>query len=279
MVIVKLYGGLGNQMFQYAAGVSLASKLDSELYMDLNWFDAIKGNPAVTQRIYELKDFGINPKLIGWKEKAELKLKSPTNFQEDGLDFNKGFNKLKGNVVLDGYWQSYKYFDGSSQVVRNEFSFPRKISAKNKALLRKINGSNSVSLHVRRGDYNTQVGRKYHGLISTVYYERALKDLSKTNKNLRLFVFSDEIDWCKENLEIATKAQTEFVDSNSSNTGVEDMRLMSACKHNIIANSSFSWWAAWLNTNPKKQIYAPRQWIKAVKVDLKDRVPEGWRII
>lgn len=277
MVITKLYGGLGNQMFQYAAGAALAKRLKTNLYMDLGWFDAIKGNSEVTQRVYELDGFNIKPKGINAKDKISARLRPPKVFKEGALDYNADFEALQGNIILDGYWQSHKYFEDYRDLILDTFKFPAKTSANNKRLLKAINASQSISVHIRRGDYNTKAGRSYHGLISLTYYKKAIGLIQKTVDNPVLFVFSDEIEWCKKNIKF--ELPTTFIDSNGPNSGVEDMRLMSACKHNIIANSSFSWWAAWLNQNDEKQVYAPKTWFKAVKANLDDRVPSDWLII
>jgi len=274
MVTVKLYGGLGNQMYQYAAGVALARKLRSKLHLDTAWFEQIKGNADVTQRIYELDGFGIAPAPLSVLDKINLRLNPPKLFSESGLGFNKDFEELNGNVYLDGYWQSYKYFEEYRQAILEAFSFPETISRSNLRLLTQIKKLNSVSIHVRRGDYNTKRGRSYHGLIGKSYYYKALEDLSKKVKHPVVFIFSDEIDWCKKNLTF--DYPLEFIDSNSTNAGVEDMRLMSSCKHNIIANSSFSWWAAWLNKNVEKTIYAPTAWFAGEEHNIDDRLPTQW---
>lgn len=276
MVIVKLYGGLGNQMYQYAAGSVLAEKLDARLRTDLSWFEAIKGNPGVVQRVYELDGFGIMPKELGYLDRMVLSFSPAQEFKESALGFNKSFNKLKGNVILDGYWQSYKYFNGYEDHVSELFKFPAS-KGKNKKLLDQITSVESISLHVRRGDYNTKIGRKYHGLMPFKYYQESVKAVTRGTASPHLFVFSDEIDWCKENLKFDIPAT--FVDSNSPNTGSQDMSLMSACKHNIIANSSFSWWAAWLNRNPRKIVCAPKNWFAGEEHQISDRIPGDWLLL
>lgn len=277
MVITKLYGGLGNQMYQFAAGEALATKLDTTHYLDTNWFEEIKGNADVVQRVFELDGFAIQPRDISIKDRVRLRLSPPTIFKE-GEDYNyhSGFEDLSGNVILDGYWQSFKYFENASDTVRKVFHFPMPSQAENISLIKQIKESESVSIHVRRGDYNTERGKSFHGLLDKTYYDKALADITEYTKKPTLFVFSDEIEWCKANL--AFSHPTIFVDSNSPNTGAQDMQLMSSCKHNIIANSSFSWWAAWLNTNPHKRVYAPKNWFKNVEA-VKDRIPPKWQLI
>jgi hypothetical protein len=263
-------------MYQFAAGKALSLKLNSKLYLDTSWFAEIKGNPDVVQRAYELQDFHIEPGGLSTLDKLRLKLSPPTVFKEPDSRYRADFEKLRGNVLLDGYWQSYKYFKAYENQIQRAFSFPSFKSSSNKQLLKQITVSESVSVHVRRGDYNTKRGRAFHGLLPKTYYQQALANLEKNVKNPTLFVFSDEIEWCKKNFKF--KQPAVFIDSNSSNTGVDDMHLMAACKHNIIANSSFSSWAAWLNTNRHKQVYAPKQWFASEKT-LQDRLPPSWIIL
>jgi len=269
-------GGLGNQMHQYAAGSVLARKLHANLIMDLSWFDTIKGDPNVVQRIYELDGFGIKPINASLVDSLSLKINPAKTFKERGVSYNKEFENLIGNVILEGYWQSYKYFRGYEDLVSGLFEFP-KSTGNNKKLLEEIYSTESISLHVRRGDYNTKTSRKYHGLMPLGYYRKAMKIIEPKLTKPRLFVFSDEIDWCKKNVRF--DIPTVFVDSNSLNTGPQDMKLMSACKHNIIANSSFSWWAAWLNRNPKKTVIAPKNWFAGEEHQIADRIPKDWILL
>jgi hypothetical protein len=277
MIITKLYGGLGNQMFQYAAGCVLAKKLQANHVMDLSWFDEIKDDPGVTQRVYELDGWGIPIKEASLFGKLNIILNHPTIFKEDSLEYNKQFNKLSGNVILDGYWQSYRYFDGYEDFVHNLFRSPSLISPANERLLKRISSTDSISLHIRRGDYNTSTGKTYHGLMSLDYYKKSLSKITDQVKEPVVFIFSDEIDWCKSNIKLGQP--TVFIDSNGPSSGVEDMRLMSACRHNIIANSSFSWWAAWLNLNDGKIVCAPRNWFAGEKHQINDRIPPEWQLL
>lgn len=277
MIIVKLSGGLGNQMFQYAAGVALSKKLESKLYMDLGWFNEVSENPELTNRVYELAGFGINPASISLLDKLSYRLNPPRVFREESFNYNPAFKGLHGNTILDGYWQSYKYFEDYREDILKVFSFPDQVSIENQELLRKVSGSDSISIHVRRGDYTTKAGRNFHGLIPLTYYTKALTQICKKANYPSLFIFSDDIEWCKRNVRYGLP--TTYIDGNSPNNGVEDMRLMSACKHSIIANSSFSWWAAWLNTNPSKIVIAPKKWFADKTIGTKDLVPPKWKRI
>jgi hypothetical protein len=277
MIITKLYGGLGNQMYQYAAGLSLAKRLSTELFLDLSWFEEVKHQPELTLREYELNQFGIKPKEISLKERVDLRLRPPTILKETFFGYDEEFEKLSGNIILDGYWQSYKYFENYGDDLRRAFQFPKHPKPRNAKIIKKMKDTNSIVLHVRRGDYNTKRGKQFHGLIPLSYYNKAVESICKYVKNPTLFIFSDELEWCKQNLKY--DLPMEFIDSNSSNKGVEDMQLMVSCKHYIIANSSFSWWSAWLNPNPNKTVYAPKAWFKGAHHEIKDRIPAGWHIL
>lgn len=275
MVITKLYGGLGNQMFQYAAGLSLSSRLKTNLYINVGWFEGFEGNQNVTQRTYELGAFGIMPQKMSLVDKVSVRFYPLTVFREDGLQYHPEFERLKGNIFLDGYWQSYKYINDSRDAIVKAFAFPDSISDENKKLLKQINQGTSVSLHIRRGDYASHKSTKaYHGLLDSEYYHKAVSLIVKKFKETHLLIFSDDPEWCRENLSF--KVPTTFVGQNGVNSGVEDMRLMAACNHNIIANSSFSWWAAWLNHHPNKLIYAPRKWFQKDLSPIEDRLPPEW---
>ncbi|MGH7156946.1 MAG: alpha-1,2-fucosyltransferase [Candidatus Saccharimonadales bacterium] len=274
MVIVKLYGGLGNQMFQYAAGLALSKRLQVALYPDLAWFTEIKSRADIVQRTYELDGFGIKPKKVSLIDRFRAKSNPPQIYKETTGAYRPDFQTLTGNILLDGYWQSHRYFENYRSEVINAFKFPKKISTANALLLKHIATTQSVSVHVRRGDYNTKVGQSYHGLLPKEYYKESINQLVESVDRPELFVFSDDIQWCKDHLKF--KLTTTFIDSNSPNNGVEDMRLMSACRHNIIANSSFSWWGAWLNQNPDKIVYAPRAWFRKKDGSLDDRLPPDW---
>jgi hypothetical protein len=184
MITIKLYGGLGNQMFQYAAGKALAQRLRSNLYLHTSWFDEIKGNDDVTQRVYELDGFGIIPKKLTFNDWVGSRLRPTIIFKEQSLDYQTEFEKLSGNILLDGYWQSYKYFRDYRSEILEDFKFPQLMSPKNKKLMKNIHKTESVSIHVRRGDYTTKRGRNYHGILPASYYERALAQLGKNTHDL-----------------------------------------------------------------------------------------------
>jgi hypothetical protein len=289
MIVVQLIGGLGNQMFQYALGRSLADKHKTSLELDLSWFDDIENDS--TKRRYELDCYPIKAQLT---DARNLKLTEPGKDKADGLFINKLLGKtplnlyieagpsfhadilnLSNNVYLKGYWQNEKYFEGIRQHLLKEFT-PKELSSYTKNTVKKIRDRLSVSLHVRRGDYvNNPLTNKFHGLTAVKYYVNALEHIDAKCDDPQLFVFSDDIKWCQDNLPFAQKAI--FVNGNPPDRSCEDMYLMRQCKHNIIANSSFSWWGAWLNENKDKMVVAPKIWFQDKVANRQTQiVTESW---
>jgi hypothetical protein len=197
-----------------------------------------------------------------------------THIIEKNYNFDPDILNLKNNVYLDGYWQSDKYFSDIETIIRNDFSFRDEPTETNRRMLDHISSCESVSVHIRRGDYVTlPEANAFHGLCSLSYYQSAVGLLAGQLEKPVFFVFSDDIAWAKENLTFGFKAH--FMDHNGPERGDEDLRLMSACHHHIIANSSFSWWGAWLCANPEKIVCAPRKWFNK-DIDTPDNLPASW---
>jgi hypothetical protein len=176
-----------------------------------------------------------------------------------------------------GYWQSEKYFSEFSQQIRRDFSFCKPLSSDNEEFANEINHINAVSLHVRRGDFvNNPTTLATHGLCSLDYYRAAVQYISYRVNQPHFFIFSDDIAWTKENLEIVFPCH--YVDHNQGAESHNDMRLMSLCQHHIIANSSFSWWGAWLNPSKEKIVIAPKRWF-AKQIDTRDLLPPSWVVL
>jgi len=287
MIAINLRGGLGNQMFQYAAGLSLAKKNNCELLMDTSWFENI--DPKDTMRKYELDCFLLDQNIV---DKADIELAGEMNrlglvlnrikksnyfteYVETSTRFDKKFYSLKGNVYLVGYFQSEKYFKEIRPELLHTFSFKDKPNLKNKQIIENANSQNSISIHVRRGDYvSNKNSNKFHGVQGLDYYKKAIKLIESKIKEPHYFVFSDDIEWCKKNLLLVKNAT--FV---SNSRGSDDLRIMIECKHNIIANSSFSWWGAWLGSNGDKMVVAPMNWFKSKEADSSDIIPSRWQRI
>lgn len=290
MIIVKLIGGLGNQMFQYAAARQLSLLHQTDLFFDIASFD--NDNNAYTKRNFELDVFNINIKFCSKEMLNDFNIQSSTkisrvlqrNFPyffnnlyaaESGINYQKQFFKFPKNTYLDGFWQSELYFSSIKPVIIKDFELTKNIEGENLQWLNLIQSTNSVSIHVRRGDYITNaIAQSYNGSLGVDYYENAVKLIKSKNLDVSFFVFSDDIEWCEKN--INTNSKTYFVNSNKHSNFHLDMFLMSKCNHNIIANSSFSWWAAWLNQNNNKCIIAPKKWFAISSLDTKDLIPKSW---
>lgn len=280
MIVVRIMGGLGNQLFQYAAGRSLAAHHNTHLKLDLNWFDEILSRNDVTKRKYELSKFSLvgdvasqqeienisyNPydnslKGIFFRLLRKLNLHQSTYFAEkDFTRFDQNFFKTKKNTYLMGYWAQEKYFQHIEATIRREFTLKVDVSHESKQIADDIHNGESVSLHIRRGDYLTQNNQQSLFYVLPIdYYRSAIQYIQNELKDFHVFIFSDDPDWVKDHLRFDTP--TTFVTHNTDNHAHEDMWLMSLCKHHIIANSTFSWWGAWLSKNTDKLIIAPKQW-------------------
>lgn len=278
MIITKLLGGLGNQMFQYAAGRTLAAKHNAEFKLDISAYETYKIQDYAINNLNIIENISTTKEIKEFKHKKFLKLipiKNKKYIKEKEFTYDPDIFYLSDNVYLEGYWQSVKYFQSIENIIRHDFKFKTQPQDKNLELSKIITNTNSISLHIRRGDYITNpVANAVHGLCSLDYYEKSINYIAEKVENPQFFIFSDDAQWAKENLNIPFL--TNIIDWNKNENSYEDMRLMSLCKHNIIANSSFSWWGAWLNQNSDKIVIAPEKWFNTSKIDAKDLVPENW---
>ena len=275
MITVKLIGGLGNQMFQYAIGRHLAEKNRTALSLDISTLlkrDAINYTP----RNFELNVFNVKySKLINkpsssYFNKAYNKLFTST-INEKGYNYDNQVLSNKGNIYLNGFWQTEQYFIDIEEIIRKDFTFKATPNSININHIKNINAVNSVSIHFRRGDYITNSSAvDFHGICEPEYYQNAINEIKNKVTNPHFFIFSDDVEWVQENFIIDNAT---IISNNTASDAFEDMRLMAACKHNIIANSSFSWWAAWLNNNPDKIVIAPKRWLKNIEIDI---IPVSW---
>jgi len=295
MIITRLIGGLGNQMFQYAVGRRMAHLLGTELKLDITEFDYYRPR---TFRTYSLGNFNIQEKFASLKEVAALArptilermrakvLRRPprppqTYIKEKHFHFDSEIMKLPDGVYLDGYWQSEKYFADIAEINRRELTVKVPQTGKNKELGEQINSCESVSLHVRRGDYASDPHiNKVHGCCSRDYYLRCVEFINSKVKNAQFYVFSDESQWVAGNLKLSCSMT--IVNHNNTFKDYEDLRLISQCKHHIIANSSFSWWGAWLNPRKDKMVLAPSQWFgkeEQASRKMHDLLPASWIVL
>lgn len=280
MIIVKIKAGLGNQMFQYALGRRLSLDWHDELKLDLSWFENIKKNETAR----ELDINKLNTTISKASEEEILKAQ-PNIFKKIFVKINSRLNKSyfytffpnvlkkKKVVYLDGYFQSYKYFDSIRETLLKDFTLKDGFSAEAVLIKNQIEqAGQSVAMHIRRGDYVVAY-KDWHGSLDTRYYEAGLADIKKKHPNVTLFIFSDDIEWAKQNLRFENPIV--FV-SRPGLQAIEELQLMSLCTHQVIANSSFSWWGAWLNKNPEKIVVAPKQWLAAADINTKDLLPLDW---
>lgn len=286
MIIANLKGGLGNQLFQYALGRHLSVKLNTPLALDVSGFAS---DPL---RNYRLDSFHINAELVSpatnsLQQKMINRFRSPRNpfnrffqhkyptIRENGFPFQENILTSPNDTYLDGYWQSEKYFKPIENIIRQDLTLAQNLSPTLKSLEEKILNSNSVSLHVRRGDYaSNPVTTAYHGLHTAEWYAKAAIQMQRDIPNVHFFIFSDDYEWVTNNIKL--NAPCTFVKPSPDGQEAHDLIVMSKCKHNIIANSSFSWWAAWLNANTSKKVIAPARWFAGDHSDTKDLIPEDW---
>lgn len=262
---VRIMGGLGNQMFQYAFAKRLET-LGYEIKMDLTAFE----NPKSIRR-YQLDYYNIDLQKVKKKSKRFLNLISILKvalkklgldlsgvIKEQSLLFNEDIFNLKDGQYVEGYFQSEKYFSSIRNVLLETFIIKHDTSKYLKLIEKKISKSKATcSIHVRRGDFINTKNKNIHGNCTLDYYFSAISYIEKRIDDVSYFIFSDDIDWVKSNLKLE---KTIYIDNFKDRIPHEDIYLMSLCDHNIIANSSFSWWGAWLNKNINKIVIAPKKW-------------------
>lgn len=290
-VTIRLKGGLGNQLFQYAAAKNIAVNNGLELLVDVHSGfvdDDYKRSFALSvfnikAQIVEcekMKQTIVHKLVKFWEFKSEHRsfIAFGNNVIEKTYNFSDEIEKyvVSKSIILEGYFHSEKYFKNIRNIILEEFKFTVPPDTHNLKILEEISVRASVSLHVRKYDNSKTIDSSaINGICSLDYYQKAIMFMQEKLQNPCFYLFSDDMDWVKENLKISG-GQVVFMDFNGTDNDREDFRLMSACKHNIIANSSFSWWAAWLNSNPYKIVIAPNKWLSTSRYDYKDVVPDNW---
>ena len=289
MIIVKLYGGLGNQMFQYAAARACGERLQTDVAFDDEYFlhpdrfgsawpyqlDLLKTQIQKWHSKVPKAAFDPVFRLIRRLNRAGLP--TPGFFFEKPSQYDERINALSENTFLDGYFQSEKYFKSIRGQLLNELAPKADWGSANEQMARKMAESESVSLHVRRGDYvSNPAAARVHGTCDLAYYQRAIEHFEARLKAPTFFVFSDDPDWVKANIRPSSSSDVVYVNQNSGLTSYFDIFLMSRCQHNIIANSSFSWWGAWLNTSANQEVVAPARWYSDIRINTGDIYPETW---
>ena len=287
MVVVSLFGGLGNQLFQYAAGRAVAIRRDTQLRLDVTAFEVYQ------LRRYGLSHFNIHEefaytgplaRFFGHARNPQVRrLRRHLPYfwfrsvkEEQPYLFDHGIFEAGRNVLLYGFWQNLRYFKGIAELLRREFTVRTPPDAENLFIADTIRSVDAVSVHVRRADYVTDADTlKVHGVCSADYYHAAAREVAASVRDPHFFVFCDDPVWAQANL--AFGHPTTFVTHNRADRNYEDLRLITLCKHHIIANSTFSWWGAWLGSNPQRIVIAPARWVNDDSIDTSGLFPEGWR--
>ncbi len=292
MINLNLKGGLGNQMFQYAFALSIAEETNKKITFDDRFSNQHNG--------FELgKAFGIKPSKPDATEIVKLKI---SNFKKNQIikfcskknQFIKNF-LLKNSLIeeklsyqkykvhsdskilfIDGYWQSALYFKSIEKMIKEKFEFPPLPELEKNKYGIDILETNSVSIHIRRGDYLNEKNKKIYCICGEDYYSKSISHILRKVNNPKFYIFSDDVEWAKKNIKF--NQLTTYIIKEKSHISYIDMQLMSMCKHNIIANSSFSWWAAWLNKNQEKIVIAPKKWFINKDLNLQSRtiIPATW---
>lgn len=288
MFTIKIQWGLGNQMFQYAMIKSLSLKHKKDFSLDISEYKTYF-------RPFELELFNIEKqytykKDIPFYERLKSKNRylsflygkwkklcsiiNPNHYIEKSLGFDKNILQ-QPTQYFEWYFQNEQYFSNYEDEIRNAFQFKENANDKNTKIIKKMQLKNSVSIHIRRWDYiSNKSAAQFHELCGIDFYQRAIHYIKERVESPVFFLFSDDIEWVKENLGL--NEESYYIDWNTWKNSHEDMRLMSNCKHNIIANSSFSWWWAWLNPNKNKIIVAPKNWLKDKKINAEHSLPSSW---
>jgi hypothetical protein len=285
MIITSLNGGLGNQFFQYALARRLSYERNIPLRFDLRQLEGVwsirqyklayfqvQGEPVTEYekkqffRYQDKKLFSLAQMCLPYYRRRIVKERSPV--------FDENILHVPLKVCLQGYWQSQKYFASIRTILQKDLQLKVGFNVVNENMLEEIKNTQSVSMHIRRGDYvSNPITNEVHGVLPLSYYENAVKYIKEKVKHTYFYIFSDDIPWVKENLSVAKN--TAFVDFNDSTHDYFDFALMKECKFHIIANSSFSWWAAWLSDYKNKIVIAPEKWFQA-DLDTTDLLPEDW---
>lgn len=290
MIVVRLKGRLGNQLFQYAAGRTLSLRHDCPLKLDLTNLRhrgvdyrldrfRIRARIAEPEEVSALQGLArrrnrprrwlnrLFPSLFGGPHKLRF-------FRDDGIVFNPRFSRLPSHIYLDGYWAYWDYISEFAERIRPELRWRDPLDDQAREIADRIADGNSVSVHVRRGDY---VDNVWHLQLSAQYFQSCANLMIERLKAPRFIVFSDDPIWVREHLRLP--GPVEFPRYSGPEADVVDMRLMSLCRHHIIANSTYSWWAAWLNPRKDKIVLAPRHWVKDDFSSPQIRTPPAWDLI
>lgn len=289
-ITAQIQGGLGNQLFQYATAKALSIRLKGRLQLDISWFSHRWED--VTPRHFLLPGLKVDCQLTThhqaihspkrWRRIAQRFLPlNPYILKDRPFRFNSDLNTFKPytsqDIYLIGYWQSYHYFNAIRNILIKEIKPVNTLSDHYQGYLEKILSCPSAMVHIRRGDYvHLPVAAKIHGFVGLDYYQKGFDRLLASNPNIHFFVFSDDIEWAKSNLPHQEKIH--FIESvDEINAPVQELFLMSQCQKHLIANSSLSWWGAWLSESTIPMIIAPKNWTNDRDKNWDDLLPKHWQ--
>jgi len=292
MIITKIIGGLGNQMFQYALGRRIAYLNDETLKLDLSGFETYDLHNYSLNHFNICEDIATKNEIRSFKGSNNRYLEHIIRMMnrnglylpytqkgrpiyERSIDYDSSILDNTADIYLDGYWQSEKYFKEIEEIIRNDFTIKTPPDPQNVKTADEIRSTEAICIHVRRGDYvSNPTTYQSIGLCPLDYYYRAIDYITSKVENPHYFVFSNDPSWTRQNIQI--DAPTTYICNNPPEKNFEDLRLMTLCKHFIIANSSFSWWGAWLSSNERKIVIAPAVWFKGIRYNDDDRLPKEW---
>jgi hypothetical protein len=275
MIIAKLMGGLGNQMFQYAIARNLSLRHNVNLKIDLSFLNNRNMGPNFVYRDYDLSLFEIEPDFdVDFSKKIMVANQPHYHYSQSYMDTVSNLLIDGGSVLLDGYWQSPFFFSEFEEQIRKDFEFINKVENETgeiKEMLELINSKNSVMVNVRRTDY---LNTSFHGVMGLDYLNQSKEIIESKVENPHYFIFSDDVEWCRENIKFENMT---LVDHRYKGKKFGFyLQLMSKCKHFIIPNSTFAWWAAWSNTDEEKVVIAPKQWFTDNNINTADLIPSNW---
>jgi len=281
MILVKLMGGMGNQMFQYAFAKSLASKCQTSFEMDLSFLKRRDMPEGFVYRNYDLDIYKVEERFADeLPKKFDLIQEPHYHYSQQTVEDTEKKLKRKGifkpkDVLLEGYWQSPKYFKDIEQEIRKNFCFKDSVVDSDLENISKmysdISNSNSVMINVRRADY---LDTDTHGVMGLEFIQKGIDLLNEKISDPKYFIFSDDVEWCKENVKLDNMVLVDHTHKGEKFGSY--LELMKSCKHFIIPNSTFAWWAAWLCENENKIVIAPKRWFTDEKINTTDIIPDSW---
>lgn len=293
MIVTRLAGGLGNQMFEYAAGLALARRHGTDLKLDLCEVIDPKPRPGFVLREYDLPIFSITASIFPPEERALFRGRKPlwqrvarkicrqlvfsySVVVEKHYHYDPRVARLPDNVYLEGYWQSWRYFDSVADDVRKEFTLRDEPGAAACAMAARIQDTNAVCLNVRRTDFvDNPLNSRVHGFCGLDYICAGVAAIAERVPAPHFFVFSDDMEWCRNNIDLEHPVTFVAHDCAGPKFG-EYLDLMKRCRHFVIPNSTFGWWAAWLCQQPDPIVIVPKRWFKQDGFATRDLIPDRW---